>query len=393
MKKFNRLGLLSLSVLTLGLLVVGAKASENKALVTFAYSRTTPSAYYKNIDGSLKNNALLKQLQDLNATKLVRRVGYDNMASKYQETDPGERSGEVTSFYSGNSARFSGNMNKEHVWPASRTVLGRDNDPLEDDIHMVRPTLKAENSSRGNSFFVEGMEDDKLGWDPAMPSFGDETYRGDSARIIFYCVVADPQLKLVDVNYEETYYHSMGKLSDLLKWNLKYPVTDRENIRNDAAEKLQGNRNPFIDHPEYACRIWGFYDKDTQIACGYDKISDFHLSYTTKTMSVGKTFRINYFIEPDVLLDMVEITWSSSDPSVVHTTSTGLITTKSVGNAVITANIEKYGVTASCSFKVINSSSSNGCGGNIYTSSVVVSVISAVGISLLLIRRGKKYER
>ena len=153
-------------------------------------------------------------------------------------------------------------MNREHVWPKSHG-----GNLVEDDIHMIRPTITAENGSRGNSFYVEGMKTEHEGWDPAMESFGDETYRGDSARIIFYCAIASTQLTIID-SATSTGSNQMGKLSDLLKWNLKYPVLNREQIRNAGAESLQGNRNPFIDHPEYACRIWGSTNSTTRTICG-----------------------------------------------------------------------------------------------------------------------------
>ena len=56
----------------------------------------------------------------------------------------------------------------------------------------------------------------------------------------------------------------MGNISALIKWNLLYDVTDTELRRNDAVEKIQGNRNPFIDHPEYASYIWGDFNEKTQ---------------------------------------------------------------------------------------------------------------------------------
>ena len=72
----------------------------------------------------------------------------------------------------------------------------------------------------------------------------------------------------------------MGKLSDLLEWNLAYlPTTSStastayrvEQNRNEVIYShpdLQGNRNPFIDHPEYACRIWGGTNSTTRQICG-----------------------------------------------------------------------------------------------------------------------------
>ena len=230
------------------------------------YTNGDAATYYSSIGDDLTGTALLGALQTLNSTKLQSRVGYDNMPYNFRRTDPGTSSNQVTSFYSGRSASYSGNMNREHVWPASRTVLGRGKDPLEDDIHMVRPTLEDENSGRGNSFFVQNPADGQYeGWDPAV--FNNPSYRGDAARIIFYCVVADPQLSIIDEKSDYTSNHTMGKLSNLLLWNLEYPVSERERVRNEAAESLQGNRNPFIDHPEYATKIWGNTNKATESAC------------------------------------------------------------------------------------------------------------------------------
>ena len=35
------------------------------------------------------------------------------------------------------------------------------------------------------------------------------------------------------------------------------PVSEQERLRNDIVYEWQGNRNPFIDRPEYVNRIWG----------------------------------------------------------------------------------------------------------------------------------------
>jgi endonuclease I len=44
----------------------------------------------------------------------------------------------------------------------------------------------------------------------------------------------------------------MGLLSTLLQWHLADPPTARERERNEVVYSFQGNRNPFIDHPEWA---------------------------------------------------------------------------------------------------------------------------------------------
>ena len=51
--------------------------------------------------------------------------------------------------------------------------------------------------------------------------------------------------------------NEMGLLSTLLKWNKGDPPSREEKLRNDRICKFyQHNRNPFIDHPEYAQLIW-----------------------------------------------------------------------------------------------------------------------------------------
>ncbi len=50
----------------------------------------------------------------------------------------------------------------------------------------------------------------------------------------------------------------MGYLSVLLQWHLEDPVDAAEMARNDVVESFQGNRNPFVDHPEWvACVFQG----------------------------------------------------------------------------------------------------------------------------------------
>lgn len=236
--------------------------------------------YYEDIDKNLSGNELLSALRTLNSKKRTSLVGYKAMGTSYTspfrytdyDVSPGSEilydennqpyGTTIVSFYSGNTMT---SFNKEHVWP--KTHGGG---KVEADIHMPRPTIAKENSSRGHSFFIEGMKSTSKGWDPAMEDFGDETYRGDSARIIFYCMVASNQLVLVDDPSlsSNTSNNQMGVISDMLSWNLRYPVQDREQRRNSGAEYLQGNRNPFIDHPEYACKIWGTFNDATKSVCG-----------------------------------------------------------------------------------------------------------------------------
>jgi hypothetical protein len=133
---------------------------------------------------------------------------------------------------------------------------------------MIRPTATSINSSRGNNVYGESGSGT---YDPGQYY---PAYRGIAARIVFYSMVATTGLVLNDSTAKG---NNMGKLTDLLKWNLQYkPGTSTlelrtEQSRNDAIHAgnsySQGNRNPFIDHPEYACKIWGDTNEATRAAC------------------------------------------------------------------------------------------------------------------------------
>ena len=54
------------------------------------------------------------------------------------------------------------------------------------------------------------------------------------------------------------------ELAVLKEWHTNDPVSQREIDRNNAAYTYQGNRNPFIDQPEYVALIWGTTTPDTE---------------------------------------------------------------------------------------------------------------------------------
>ena len=308
--------------------------------------------YYDGISSSLTGNDLLSALRSLNSSKRIRTIGYKNFGNYYLQTDGDpNNSKNIISFYSGNSVEFtgsfSGNVNREHVWPKSRG-----GSLVDADIHMPRPTIASENGSRGNSFYVEGMKSTTVGWDPAMESFGLEKYRGISARIIFYSVVASSSLSLIDATNDNTANKTMGKLSDLLSWNLRYGIDDTEIRRNEAiaGSDIQGNRNPFIDHPEYACKIWGDTNSTTQSICAAYSNPTISLDKTTASVNVGSTTTLT----ATVTNSSSGITWTSSKTSVATVNSSGVVTGVSTGTATITASITENSVqyTATCTITV-----------------------------------------
>ena len=140
-----------------------------------------------------------------------------------------------------------GNCNREHTWPNSRGGGQFDGDPI-----MVRPTLTKDNSSRGNNFYGIGTSQ----WDPALCGY--EGARGEAARVILYCVVAwnHKGISLSNNPSDSTGAKTMGTLKTLLEWNTKYLPTQFELTVNQRYADLGYNRNPFVEHPEYANYIY-----------------------------------------------------------------------------------------------------------------------------------------
>ncbi|WP_264521117.1 endonuclease [Flavobacterium sp. N1994] len=95
-----------------------------------------------------------------------------------------------------------------------------------------------------------------------------DAFKGDIARCLlyfasryedqlvnFYTTSVSEAKVIFDGSSDHTF--SQTFLNILLTWNTQDPVSAREIERNDAIYARQNNRNPFIDHPEYATAIWG----------------------------------------------------------------------------------------------------------------------------------------
>lgn len=147
-------------------------------------------------------------------------------------------------------------LNIEHTWPQSKFSGSFDNEMQKSDMHHLYPTDSKANSIRSNNRFADvssnrylknDCTDSKSG--PSTTSGGDRFFepptehKGNVARALFYFSV---RYKL-KINSKE--------LEVLRRWNDLDPVDENEVIRNDKIEKLQGNRNPFIDFPSLASDI------------------------------------------------------------------------------------------------------------------------------------------
>lgn len=198
-------------------------------------------------------------------------LSYDDVWEALKETDadPGDP-GQVVLLYSGISVPDDQNgggideWNREHVWAKSHGDFGN-NMGAGTDLHHLRPADTTINSSRGDLDFDNGGErhheikdtySDSDSWEPR------DEVKGDIARMLFYMAVryegeeqGEPDLEVVD--RVETNGPYLGKLSTLIEWHQDDPVSDWERRRNQMIfTKYQGNRNPFIDHPEFVEAIW-----------------------------------------------------------------------------------------------------------------------------------------
>ena len=220
-------------------------------------SAQIPGTYYNNatgLSGSALQSALHEIIDDHN------EINYDavKVALQVLDEDP-DNSDNILLIYKGTSipkADFDigvDGWNREHLWPQSHGDFGTNNGPGT-DVHALRPADVSINTSRGNKDFDNGGEPHA----EAVGCFADadswevrNAVKGD--------VVDEPDLEILDEITESSSggYGYLGVLSTLLLWHENDPVDDAEIARNNIIySNYQSNRNPFIDHPEYAGLIW-----------------------------------------------------------------------------------------------------------------------------------------
>lgn len=185
--------------------------------------------------------------------------------------------------------------NREHTWPKSLGFPddGAGNYPYT-DLHMLMVSDIAYNSSRGNlpfgnctascTEFPTGAYAGQGGGSGSFPGNSNwsngsiwqvwSKLKGNVARAMFYMDiryeggthgvtgVAEPDLRLtndmslVTASSGNAAVAYMGALSVLLQWHAEDPVTEAERLRNAAVQSYQGNRNPFVDNPQWVACLY-----------------------------------------------------------------------------------------------------------------------------------------
>ena len=137
-------------------------------------------------------------------------------------------------------------VNCEHTWPQSLFADWENHSTQKTDLHHLYPTDSNANSTRGNNPFgevvdarpVRGCDASYLGYDVDSGEVAFEppnAHKGNVARALFYFSI---RYNIAIGNTEEAH---------LRRWHREDPVDEFEEWRNDEIERIQGNRNPFID--------------------------------------------------------------------------------------------------------------------------------------------------
>ena len=143
-------------------------------------------------------------------------------------------------------------VNCEHTWPQSK-FTGRFSSKIQKgDLHHLFPTDSRANSVRSSNDFGE-VNKGKAATKNCSASRTDgrffeppNEHKGNVARAMFYFSVR----YLAPINSRME--------AHLKKWNELDPVDAEEIRRNNEIERIQGNRNPFIDYPELINKIKNF---------------------------------------------------------------------------------------------------------------------------------------
>ncbi len=311
--------------------------------------------------------------------------------------------------------------NREHVWCQSRgfkkSGSGAEGPAGTDVHHLISGDAYVNQQPHNNSpyGFVDVI--DKRGnkdWtynnfngtakhtfpgldEPTTVFEPQDSDKGDIARAIFYMAarynnysgndtITRYEPNLFVANYATSDGDSeisdaehpvgMGILQDLLAWNKLDPVDNYEIHRNDLIYRnYQGNRNPFIDFPQWADYIWGTADLDgsnynsTPTGSADPEHDTVYYTGGGETVSVtGVTLNTNnlaldvYNNTSSTLTATVApsnatnkaVTWTSSNPNVA-TVNGGTVTAVGTGSSTITVSTVDGGFTATCAVTVTNS--------------------------------------
>lgn len=243
-----------------------------QAKYTQAYDAEYTGNYYDGLNTDLRGDNFRDKLASLITSTHKKETTYDGLKSIYDDSDVDldGKSG-MKLFYTGTVVKsYSAyGANREHVWPKNGGKAFPASSKCGSDAHHLRPCDQQLNSTRGSYSFGEVAQTagnivkqdgsttyDNLCYKSGSFFYPGVGYRGATARILMYVQTRwgnDYNLTFVDGSGSNK---TIGDFDTLYKWHLEEPPTREEIYRNNCVAAIQGNRNPFIDHPEYAYYIY-----------------------------------------------------------------------------------------------------------------------------------------
>jgi len=368
-----------------GTSIVGAGVSS--AINEFV--TTTAAQHEKNYDyfvykGSYYDGLDIERLEDgMNGslrkalTTLIEPAGSyaysGGLAKQLQgaDEDPDNDSNMVY-FYTRDSVKknSASTWNREHCWPQSLSNGCWGTSKGGCDMLHIRPVYDSTNSSRSNLKYGDINKTNPVKYDGMAYGYRGsyfeplDSVKGDAARIIMYTWVAwkaeyGDKLPAI-TNVFESY-------DVLMKWHLLDKPDELEGNRNDYAQKSdQKNRNPFVDHPEYAWKIFGEKcssavlkeAKETYPESGYIPpvdvdVTGVDISDSSASLLVGEKKQLTATVYPSNAT-IKDVKWTSGNDNVASVSSTGLITAKEEGNCTITVTTVDGGFKKTCAVEVID---------------------------------------
>lgn len=295
-------------------------------LITISALAQAPAGYYSTATGT---GATLKSQLKAIITSGHQDHGYNGLWTGYQTTDRDyyyENDGSILDIYSerptsadpynftyntnqcGNYSNEGDCYNREHIVPQS---LFDEASPMKNDIHFIRATDGKVNGIRSNYPFgmvgsasYTSQNGSKLGNSASAGYSGTvfepiDEFKGDVARMIFYFVTRY-ETQLSGFNNGNMLGNSaypglqIWELNQLIAWHNLDPVSPAEVGRNNASYAYQGNRNPYIDNPNYVNLVWGAQTPDNQpptaptnLIANNPTSSTVALSWTASTDNIG----------------------------------------------------------------------------------------------------------
>lgn len=290
-----------------------------------------PANYYTNTE-NLSGSELQAMLHEIIDNHTV--VSYSALWNAFYTTDS-KSNNKVWDIYSdvpggtpayeftfssnqcGNYSHEGDCYNREHSFPTS---WFNDQSPMNSDLFQIYPTDGYVNQKRGN--YPYGVTNNaswtstngsKLG--PCSTSGYSGTifepideYKGDIARTYFYMATRYfgedagwPGSPMFDGAQPKEWALNM-----LLIWHQNDPVSVKEIDRNNAIYQLQNNRNPFIDHPEFANYIWD--GDEPQLST---MPSNHVVNFSTSFINLSWTDAIGTNLPDGYLIQLSEIGYNS----------------------------------------------------------------------------------